>query len=148
MDELLHDANGLWTADLTVGSTALDQANCAMFSVLASAESRVAAATGPELAAWLSAVVDRFDGLLRAEEAELATIGYPELAFHRQLHDHARGCIQAARNRLARQPHAVMLEQLTRDTCTELAVWLLRHVQDADQLFFPYIDARFRRCGS
>ena len=144
MEQPVTDVRILWSADLAVGSVLLDEHNRAMFRLLATAADVIAAATPDELAAWLLNTMDQLDALMAAEERELAIIGYPEHDCHRQLHDLARARMQASRQHLARISDAGALAQFTGDTCTGLAVWLMRHVQDADQLFFPYIDQRFR----
>jgi len=144
METQLRDVNVLWTPDLTVGSTLLDEHNREMFDQLGAVEEVIASASPEALANWLVEVTDQLAWLLDAEEAELASIGYPELAFHRQLHDRVRSRIQVARTQLSKKPSPAMLTTLTRDTCAALSVWLMRHVQDADKLFFPYIDSRYR----
>ncbi|MBC7574408.1 MAG: hemerythrin domain-containing protein [Herminiimonas sp.] len=144
MDTFLNELSVLWTADMAVGCQRLDQHNERMFRELAAADA-MAASMGPAaLAAWLSAVFDRFDWLLQEEEKELAGAGYPELAFHRTLHARARARIQAARAQLAKSPDAESLAVLAHNSCVELSVWLMRHIQDADKLFFPYVDKRYR----
>ena len=144
MEAQLGDVNVLWTPDLAVGSGLLDAQNRAMFDQLAAVERVIATASRPALAAWLLEVIDQMAWLLTAEEGELAQIGYPELAFHRQLHDHARARVQATRTQLDKSPDEAALVSLARETCSKLALWLMRHVQDADKLFFPYIDVRYR----
>ena len=127
-----------------MGSGSLDAQNRAMFEQLAATEQVIAAASRPALAAWLLEVIEQMAWLLTAEEGELAQIGYPELVFHRRLHDRARARIQATRTQLDKSPDEAALKLLARETCSQLAVWLMRHVQDADKLFFPYIDVRYR----
>lgn len=144
MEQQLRDVNVLWTPDLTVGSASLDEHNREMFEQLGTIEEVIASASPEALAIWLTEVTDQLSWLLAAEEEELAGIGYPELAFHRQLHDRARARIEASRIQLAKKPDAFMLSTLARDTCAALSIWLMRHVQDADKLFFPYIDPRYR----
>ena len=122
-----------------------------MFEQLGEADGVLdAAASGVDhvdLAAWLSGTLDRLEVLLQEEERELAAVGYPELPFHRQLHGRARAKMQAMRSHLEKRPGPVLLELLVRESCAELAVWLMRHVQDADKLFAPYVDVRFRNAG-
>ena len=150
MTTLLQDLNVRWTADLSVGSLLLDEHNRRMFSRLAEADGVLDAAVGgqeADLAGWLAATLDRLEVLLQEEERELAAAGYPELPFHRQLHGRARAKMQAARAHLDKRPGPLALDTLVRETCAELAIWLMRHVQDADKLFSPYVDARFRNAG-
>ena len=144
MKTLLRDVNVLWTPDLTVGSVSLDERNRAMFGRLAAAEETIGSATPSGLSGWLRATLDQLELLLQAEERELDAIGYPELDFHRRLHGRARTRIQSCRIQLDKAEDPAVLAQLTRDICAELAVWLMRHMQDADKLFFPYIDTRYR----
>ncbi len=144
MDTFLNELSVLWTADMAVGCLRLDQHNEHMFRELAAADAMAASMAPAALAAWLSAVFDRFDWLLQEEEKELAGAGYPELAFHCTLHARARARIQAARAQLAKSSDAESLAVLAHNSCVELSVWLMRHIQDADKLFFPYVDKRYR----
>ena len=148
MEPILNEISVLWTADMAVGSLRLDQHNEHMFRELAAADAMAASMAPAELAAWLSAVFDRFDWLLQEEEKELVGAGYPELAFHRTLHARARARIQAARAQLAKSSDAGSLAVLAHNICVELSVWLMRHIQDADKLFFPYLDKRYRSASA
>lgn len=144
--ELLQDINVLWTRDLAVGSATMDARNrdmLARLSVGGSVGTSTAAVAQASLAEWLLQVLVQLEHLLDEEERELEAAGYPELAFHRQLHQRGRARVASARTQLSKAPDAVATAALTRDTCAGLAVWLMRHVQDADKLFLPYIDARF-----
>ena len=127
MEPILNEISVLWTADMAVGCLRLDQHNEHMFRELAAADAMAASMAPAALAAWLSAVFDRFDWLLQEEEKELAGAGYPELAFHRTLHARARARIQAARAQLAKSPDAESLAVLAHNSCVELSVWLMRH---------------------
>ena len=134
----------LWNPDLAVGNVTLDRRNRDVFEQFAAVDSRIERLDAPELARWLRAVYAQFDTLLLEEETELAEIAYPELAFHRKLHEHGRNLIRNARLQLSRADTPELAAALARDSCTALSVWLMRHVIDVDKLFFPYIDARFR----
>lgn len=134
----------LWSPDLAVGSVALDRRNRDMFAQLAAACSRIEQLDAPDLARWLRAVYTQLETLLLEEEAELAEINYPELPFHRTLHEQARSIIRTARLQLSRSDSTDLVAALTRDSCTALSFWLMRHVIDVDKLFFPYIDTRYR----
>lgn len=144
METILQDMDVLWTADLKVGCSALDERNAALLDQLSRTESVIAASDGAELAAWLVALCDQLDILLQEEECELAAVGYPELAFHQRLHDRARAITRHARVQLQRMETQGALAILARESCAALALWLPRHVVDADRLFFPYVDIRFR----
>ena len=144
MNALLLEVNIGWTADLSVGNAALDARNQAMLDSLAAAPQVIAAGT-LDPATWLHALFADMEYLLKAEEAELAAIGYPELIFHRQLHDRARRMMQSARVALDKAPDALQVEAVVQARSAELAVWFMRHIQDADKLFFPYIDVRYRQ---
>ncbi|MDY7572984.1 hemerythrin domain-containing protein [Actimicrobium sp. CCI2.3] len=134
----------LWSPDLAVGSIALDRRNRDVFETLAAASSRVACLDAADLKRWLRTTYTQFDTLLMEEEAELAEIAYPELVFHRKLHDQARSITRTARMQLARPDSADVVAVLARESCAALSFWLMRHVIDVDKLFFPYIDARYR----
>ncbi len=134
----------LWSPDLGVGSIALDRRNRDVFEQLAAAGSRIECLGAADLTRWLRATYTQFETLLIEEEAELAEIAYPELAFHRQLHEQARRITRAARLQLARPDSADLVALLAHESCAALSFWLMRHVIDVDKLFFPYIDARYR----
>ncbi|MFT5590253.1 MAG: hemerythrin-like metal-binding protein [Bradyrhizobium sp.] len=134
----------LWSPDLAVGSIALDRRNRDIFDQLAAAGSRIERFDAADLTRWLRAIYTQFDTLLLEEEAELAEVAYPELAFHRTLHEQARSIIRTARLQLARPDSAERVAVLAHESCTALSFWLMRHVIDVDKLFFPYIDARYR----
>ena len=153
--ELLHDINVLWTRDLAVGSATMDARNRDMFARLsviggggASTALAIPAATAAPaaLADSLLQALAQLEVLLDEEERELEAAGYPELVFHRQLHQRARARLAYARTQLSKAADASAAVALSRDTCAGLAVWLMRHVQDADKLFLPYIDARVHDC--
>ena len=144
MNAPLVEVNVGWTPDLSVGSTLLDARNLALLDALSNIEYVIAAGV-PEPGAWLRGLLLDLKYLLAAEEAELAAIDYPELAFHRLLHDHARGIIDATSMALDKADNWRQVEAIVRTRGTELSVWLMRHVQDADKLFFPYIDIRYRQ---
>ena len=144
METVLHDIDMLWTLDLAVGCVAMDERNALMLDQLAGAEPVIAAGDDTALAAWLAARYEQFDTLLREEERELASAGYPELAFHQRLHDRARAILADGRSQLQRADSSQALETLARESCLALALWLPRHVIDADRLFLPYVDQRFR----
>ena len=144
MNALLIDLNVGWSADLGVGNAALDARNRAMLDSLAAAP-QVIAAGALDPATWLHALLADMEHLLKAEEAELAAIGYPELIFHRQLHDRARRLMQSARVALDKASDALQVAAVVQTRSAELAVWFMRHMQDADKLFFPYIDVRYRQ---
>ena len=147
MNALLLDINVGWTVDLSVGSAALDARNQSMLDQLAGAE-RIVDAGVPEPGAWLHGLVAEMEALLKAEETQLAAVGYPELVFHRQLHDRARRMMQSARVALDKAAGTAQVEAVVRARSAELAVWFMRHIQDADKLFFPYIDARYLQSTS
>ncbi|GAA4030035.1 hemerythrin domain-containing protein [Actimicrobium antarcticum] len=134
----------LWSPDLAVGSVALDRRNRNVFEQLAAAGNRIERLDAPDLTRWLRTVYTQFETLLLEEEAELAEIAYPELPFHCKLHEQARSIIRTARLQLARSDSTELVPALTRDSCTALSFWLMRHVIDVDKLFFPYIDTRYR----
>ena len=134
----------LWSPDLAVGSIALDRRNRDVFDQLAAADNRIERLGAADLTRWLGATYAQFDTLLAEEEAELAEIAYPELAFHRTLHEQARSIIRAARLQLARPDSTDLVAVLARESCAALSFWLMRHVIDVDKLFFPYIDSRYR----
>ncbi|MEB0135319.1 hypothetical protein QN362_08235 [Actimicrobium sp. CCC2.4] len=134
----------LWSPDLAVGSVALDRRNRDVFEQLAAAGSQIERLDAANLTRWLRATYTQFETLLLEEEAELAEIAYPELDFHRKLHEQARAIIRTARLQLARPDSAELVAVLARDSCAALSFWLMRHVIDVDKLFFPYIDARYR----
>ena len=69
---------------------ALDDHNRAMLGRLARAATIIETSGPALLSDWLTGSCDQLDSLLLAEEDELAAAGYPELAFHRRLHDRAR----------------------------------------------------------
>ena len=142
MNALLLDVNVGWTVDLSVGSAALDARNQSMLDSLAAAD-KVIAAGLPEPGTWLHGLLAEMEQLLKAEEVKLGTIGYPELVFHRQLHDRARRMMQSARVALDKATDPAQVEVVVRARSAELSVWFMRHIQDADKLFFPYIDARY-----
>ncbi len=144
MNALLSDINVGWTPDLSVGSTLLDARNRGLLDALAGVE-RVIATGLPEPDAWLRGLLVDLEALLDAEEAELAAIDYPELSFHRQLHDRARRLVGATRMALDKASGRAQVDAIVRVRSAELSVWLMRHVQDADKLFFPYIDMRYRQ---
>lgn len=144
MNAPLIDINVGWTPDLSVGSTLLDARNLALLDALSNID-RVIAAGVPEPGAWLRGLLVDLENLLAAEETELAAIDYPELAFHRLLHDHARGLIDATSMALEKADGRLQIEVIVRTRGAELSVWLMRHVQDADKLFFSYIDMRYRQ---
>jgi hemerythrin len=134
----------LWSPDLGVGSIALDRRNREVFEQLAIVGSQIERLDTANLTRWLRATYTQFDTLLMEEETELAEIAYPELAFHRTLHEQARSITRAARLQLARPDSADLIAVLARESCAALSFWLMRHVIDVDKLFFPYIDARYR----
>ena len=144
METILQDMDVLWTADLKVGCSALDERNAALLDQLSRTESAVAASDSAGLAAWLVARCDQLDILLQEEERELAAVGYPELVFHQRLHDRARAITRHARVQLQRVDTPAALATLARESCAALALWLPRHIVDADRLFLPYVDIRFR----
>jgi hemerythrin-like metal-binding protein len=144
MQNLTRDLSVLWTPDLTVGSATMDERNRAALVALSQVGAAIAGDTGIELRDWLLDVMDQIDYLLVAEEGELAEIGYPELSFHQQLHDRARSITRAARSQTGKASSKEARNEVARDACATLSVWLMRHIQDADKLFFPYIDIRYR----
>ena len=144
MSTLSQDANCLWTTDLTVGCSALDLRNAHMLDLLAGTASVISASEGAELAEWLDACYDQFEVLLSEEERELATVGYPELSLHQRLHGYARSIIHDARRQLQRAPTSPALAALASQSCAALALWLPRHIVEADRMFLPYVDSRFR----
>jgi hemerythrin-like metal-binding protein len=144
MDAEQKDIIVRWTADMSVGCVLLDRHNERMFGDFAQAEAMAETLTPAALTHWLASVLDRFEILLQKEEAELADAGYPELTFHRTLHDRARARLQAVRVQLNKSPDARALVMLARESCVAFSVWLMRHIQDADKLFLPYVDARYR----
>ena len=113
MNALLLDVNIGWTVDLSVGSTMLDARNQSVLDQLARADRIIAAGT-PEAGAWLHGVFAEMERLLKAEEAELGAIDYPELIFHRQLHDRARRMMQSARVALDKAANAAQVESVVR----------------------------------
>ena len=139
-----YDADILWTTELTVGCSALDERNQSMLDQLAQATAIIGTADPVSLADWLTGCCEQLDTLLLEEEEELARAGYPELAFHRRLHDQARAMTRDLRSQLQRAPAPAALRLLARAGCDAMARWLPRHVVDADRLFFPYVDQRFR----
>ena len=147
MNALLSDMNVGWTADLSVGSITLDACNQSMLDSLAAAD-KVIAAGLPEPGTGLHGLLAEMEQLLKAEEVKLGTIGYPELVFHRQLHDRARRMMQSARVALDKATYPAQVEAVVRARSAELSVWFMRHIQDADKLFFPYIDARYLQSTS
>ena len=147
MNPLLLDVNVGWTGDLSVGSAALDGRNQSVLDQLAGA-GQIIATECPEPGAWLHGVFAEMEQLLKVEEAVLGTIGYPELVFHRQLHDRARRMMQSARVAIDKAASPAQVEAVVRARSTELAVWFMRHIQDADKLFFPYVDARYLQPAS
>jgi hemerythrin-like metal-binding protein len=144
MNAATHNVSVLWSNDLAVGSDALDTHNHDMFAQFAECEAMIASCTSVELVAWFHSVLNQLDALLLAEQEVLASIDYPELAFHCKIHTQATTRCMIARDQLAKTADETHIQQITRETCAALTVWLMRHVQDADKLFFPYIDARFR----
>jgi hemerythrin len=144
MDAEQKEISVLWTADMSVGCVLLDQHNGRMFDEFAQADAMAETLTPAALAHWLTGVLNRFEVLLQEEEAELADADYPELVFHSTLHDRARAMLRAVRVQLDKSPEAMALAGLARESCVALSVWLMRHIQDADKLFLPYVDARYR----
>lgn len=144
MSLLLNDASMLWTQDLTVGSQAIDARNRELFTRLAGAETMIASSSSEHLEHWMMQVCEEFEAVLSAEESELATIGYPEMDFHRRMHERGRNIARNSRAQMERSHNANWIETLTRDTCSALSVWMMRHVIEADKLFVPYMEARFR----
>lgn len=144
MDTPEHDVDILWTAELAVGCVALDQRNRLMLAELARSSVVIAASDSAVLTEWLLARFAQLELLLLEEEHELEAAGYPELAFHRRLHDLARGIVRDARSQLQRVQTPEALAVLARASCDALGRWLPRHIVDADRLFFPYVDQRFR----
>ena len=144
MNALLTDINVGWTPDLSVGSTLLDARNRSLLDALAGVERMIDAGLS-DSASWLRRLLADLETLLDAEEAELAAIDYPELAFHRQLHERARRLVGASRAALDKASGKLQIDAIVRARSAELSVWLMRHVQDADKLFFPYIDMRYRQ---
>ena len=144
MGQLLDNPSMLWTDDLTVGSPAIDARNRQLFTRLAGAETMIASSSSEHLEQWLVQMFDEFEATLAAEESELATIGYPELDFHRRMHERGLNIIRTSRMQIARSHNGTWVEAIARDTCSALSVWMMRHVIEADKLFVPYIDARFR----
>ena len=136
----------LWTPELSVGSVLLDQHNQAVLARCATVDSVLLTHQGQALSIWMHGLLDQFDTLLSEEEGELAAIDYPELSYHCVLHARARNLITAARLRFATaEPNNLAATAAARSACTSLSVWLMRHILDADRLFLPYIDARFRQ---
>ena len=144
MDSLIQDMDVVWTADLTVGCPSLDERNARLLDQLSRIGSMIAAADCEQLSGWLTARYDQLDFLLQEEEHELAEADYPELAFHQRLHEHARAITRNARQQLQRITAPAELAALACESCDALALWLPRHIVDADRLFFPYVDIRFR----
>lgn len=144
MDAANNLESMLWTTDLSVGSAELDERNRQIFVKLAAVEMMITSGGTVALPAWLWTLFEQFEALLLEEERELALIDYPEAGFHITLHEHARQIIEKARAQLRRPDATETLPQQARAVCAALSMWLMRHVLDADKLFFPYIDARYR----
>lgn len=144
MAQLLNDASMLWTQDLTVGSQTIDARNRQLFMRLDGAETMIASSSSEHLEQWLTQMFDEFETTLAAEEDELVMIGYPELEFHRRMHEQGRNIVRTSRMQIARSHSATWVEAIARDTCSALSVWMMRHVIEADKMFVPYIGARFR----
>lgn len=142
--ETLYSTALRWTTDLSVGCDQLNDRNRALLDALATTENMIASASNAALAAWMQARLDQFAQLLDAEEVELAAADYPELAFHRLLHDEGRRIAEHARTQLQHCASDVALMKLVRTSCTSLALWFVRHVLDADPFFSPYVDSRYR----
>ena len=147
MEAFVQDVDLLWSADLTVGCAALDERNARMLDQLARAASVIASTDPSHLVAWADALYDQFDLLLLEEERELTAADYPELPFHRRLHDRARAMTAQARLKLQQASTPAAVAAVASQGCAALGLWLPRHVVDADRLFFPYVDGRFRGAG-
>ena len=144
MDTLHLLASLQWSTDLSVGCEALDKRNRSMLDVLSAREKIIATVTGQDLSGWLANTLDQFDDLLSAEETELAAVDYPELDFHRKLHDQGRTIAGNMRAQLRTCDSDTALILLTCAGCASIALWFVRHVQDADPFFYPYVDVRYR----
>lgn len=144
MDTLHLPASLQWSSDLSVGCDALDERNRSILEVLTSREKIIAASSGEDLARWMANTLAQFEHLLDAEEIELAAVDYPEIDFHRQLHDQGRSVAGSMRAQLRTCDSDAALILLIRAGCASIALWFVRHVQDADPFFFPYVDVRYR----
>lgn len=142
--ETLYPTALKWTTDLSVNCDQLNDHNRALLDVLATTENVIAAVSSEVLAAWMLARLDQFAQLLDEEEIELASADYPELAFHRLLHDEGRRIAAHAHTQLRHCASDAALTKLVRTSCTSLALWFVRHVLDADPFFAPYVDSRYR----
>ena len=134
-----------WTNDLSVGCVALDECNRQMFGELARVEQQLTENSIEQLSRWLSTRLNQFELLLHSEEKLLAAADYPELTFHQQLHWQATEMIRHIRLQLAECTLHAALALLVQNSCSQLALWLMQHILDADKLFFPYVDARYLR---
>ncbi len=132
-----------WTTDLSVGCERLDHRNRALLDALATAENMITTASSDTLAAWLQARLDQFAQLLDDEEDELAAADYPELVFHRLLHDAGRRIALDIHTQLRHCTSHVALVKLLRSSATSLSLWFMRHVLDVDPFFAPYVDVRY-----
>jgi hemerythrin len=134
-----------WTTDLSVGCERLDHRNRALLDALASTENMIAAVSSDALAAWMQARLDQFAQLLDDEENELTAADYPELVFHRLLHDAGRRIAVDIRTQLRHCVSDAALAKVVRTSVTSLSLWFMRHVLDADPFFSPYVDVRYAR---
>ncbi len=142
--EIFYSTALKWTTDLSVGCDRMNHRNRALLDELATTEKIIASASSDALAEWMQARLDQFSQLLDDEEKELAAADYPELAFHRLLHDEGRRIAGHAATQLRYSASNEALPKLVQTSCTGLALWFVRHALDADQFFSPYVDSRFR----
>lgn len=142
--EITYPSALKWTTELSVGCDCLNDRNRALLDELASTESIIAAAGSDALVTWMRDRLNQFAQLLDDEENELAAADYPELPFHRQLHDEGRRIAVHTLAQLERCASDAALTKLVRTSCTSLALWFVRHVLDVDTFFAPYVDSRFR----
>lgn len=145
MDKLPDVVDLVWTADLSVGCTALDERNRQMFNALSNAEQRIASNDFEQLSRWLMHHFDEFETLLELEEQLLTRADYPELPLHQQLHTQVRNAIRSMKLQVKECTSHTTLVVLVRNSCAHLSLWLMQHILDADKLFFPYIDTRYLR---
>ena len=128
---------------MSVGCERLDHRNRALLDALATTENMIATASGDTLAAWMQARLDQFAQLLDDEEDELAAADYPELVFHRLLHDAGRRIAVDIHTQLRHCASDAALAKVVRSSVNALSLWFMRHVLDVDPFFAPYVDVRY-----
>jgi hemerythrin-like metal-binding protein len=132
----------VWSPDLLLGNTQIDEQHKRIFQILAKLISAIADDKGHDEVGGVLATASVFVAAhFKMEEDLMAQFDYPDLAAHRKAHEAVRVQVE----RLVDQYHGGGLDPLELVNFMEL--WLQEHVQREDRPLAEFLNALDQAAG-